>query len=175
MKNKDKKILERVHEELTNGYWKTADACSYAPQLFPFVEPDQKVRDALKALGCKDDKDNRFRESRRTIETERDHHHFIREIEHLLEREEMRYRKRFPEEERRDYRDIFMMLVPTIAAQKSNINVNLDVNQLTESIYWECKECSIKETCKEAFSAITEYVSSTLQKLDFTIPSEKEE
>jgi uncharacterized membrane protein len=99
------------------------------------VEPKQDIRDALKALNCKKDKDERFKESRRSIETEKDYHFFIRELEHLMERESMRYKKEYPEERgRADYRDMLMMLVPVLASQKSNISVNLDVNQLNQTI-----------------------------------------
>lgn len=171
MNEKEQKIIEKVFGEFI-GYWSVDDARQYAPLLFPFVEPEQKVRDALKALNCKKDKDERFKASRSSVETDRDSR-FIREIEYLLEREEMQYKKRFPEGERRDYRDLLMMLIPTIAAQKGNISVSLDVNQLNTTIYGECNECPIRETCKEAFSVVNEYVSSALKKLDFEVPSKE--
>lgn len=110
---------------------------------------------------------------RKSAETDRDSHYILREIEHLLEKENMRYKKKYPEEERRDSRDIFMMLIPTLMSQKGNINITLDINELNSSIYGECQECVIRETCKEAFNVVTEYVSYSLNKLDIGIPSEK--
>jgi hypothetical protein len=174
MKEKDKKIIRPVYKELTDGYWGIDDARKYTSVLFPFVEPEQKVRDALKALNCKKDKDSRFQDSRRTLETKEDYQHLIRQLEYIFERESERYRKKFPEGERRDYRDIFMMLIPTLAAQKANISITLDVNHLNSTIYGECKECPIREICKEPLSVVTEYVSSALKKIDFEVPSEEE-
>ena len=174
MKKKEQKIVEHVYGKYTS-YWDADDALKHAPALFPFVEPKQDVRDALKALNCKKDKDERFRESRRSIETDRDYHFLVRELEHMMERESMRYKKEYPEESGRPaYRDILMMLVPILAAQKSNVSVTLDINQLNQTIYGECEKCPIREICKEAFAIITEYVSFALKELDFQVP-EKEE
>jgi hypothetical protein len=173
MKEKKQKIVEHVYNEYT-GYWDVDDAIEHAPALFPFVEPKQDIRDALKALNCKKDKDERFKESRRSIETERDYHFLIRELEHMMERESMRYKKEFPEESGRlAYRDMLMMLVPVIASQKSNVSVSLDINQLNQTVYGECEKCPIRETCKEAFAIVTEYVSFALKELDFQIPKKE--
>lgn len=176
MKKKDEKIVEKVFKEFT-GYWNTGDAINYAPILFPFVEPNEKVRAALKALQCKKEKDERFRESRRSVEVEGDYHFFLRELEHILEREEMRYRKRFPEEKYppRDYRDFILMLTPILASQKPSVNLTIDINELNKQIYGECEKCPIREICKEAFTILTEYVSYALKELDFEIVEEKEE
>ncbi len=174
MENKEKKtVLTAVHKEFTNGYWGSDDASKCTSMLFPYVEPEQKVRDALKVLSCKEDKDRRFQESRQTLETKEDSHHLIRELEYIFERESQRYGKKFPEGERRDYRDSFMMLILTLAAQRANISITLDVNHLNSTIYGECKECPIREICKDALSVVTEYVSSALKKIDFEIPSEE--
>lgn len=51
MEEKEQKILEKVFEEYT-GYWDVDVALQYAPMLFPFIEPEQKVRDSLKAINC---------------------------------------------------------------------------------------------------------------------------
>lgn len=173
MKEKEQKILEKVYEEF-RGYWDVSDAIHYVPKLFPFVEPEEKARDAIKALNCKKDKDERFRESRRSIETDRDYHFLMRELEHMMERESMRYKKEYPEESGRPaYRDMLMMLVPVIASQKSNVSVSLDINQLNQTVYGECEKCPIRETCKEAFAIVTEYVSFALKELDLQIPKKE--
>lgn len=176
MKGKDKKIVEKVFKEFI-GYWDTDDAIIYAAMIFSFVEPSEKVRNSVKALQCKKAKDGRFRASRSSIEVERDYRFFLRELEHVLEREEMRYRKHFPEEKYppRDYRDLILMLALILASQKSNITIKIDINELTRQIYGECENCSIKEICKEAFSIATEYVSNALKKLDFKVPKKEEE
>jgi len=176
MKKKDKKMIEKVFKEFT-GYWNTDDAIRYTPILFPFVEPNEKVRNAVKALQCKKNKDERFRESRRSMEVERDYHFFLRELEHILEREEMRYRKRFPGEKYppRDYRDLILMLTPILASQQSSVTVTIDINELNKQIYGECEKCPIKDICKEAFSIVTEYVSYALKELDFEVTEAEEE
>jgi len=174
MKKKEEKILNEVFEEFT-GYWDEDDALQYTPVLFPFVEPNEKVKDAIKALSCKKEKNERFRESRSAVEVEKDYHRFLRELEHILGREEMRYREHFPEEKYppRDYRDLILMLALILASQKSTVTVNLDINELNRQIYEECEKCPIREVCKEAFSIINEYVSSALKELDFE-PIEEE-
>lgn len=166
-------IIKPVYKKFTDGYWDVDAALKYTSILFPHVQVDQKVRDALRALNCKKEKDNRFRELRRSAETDMNFHNILREIEYLLEKENIQYKKKYPAEEKRDSRDIFMMLIPTLMSQKGNINITLDINELNSSIYGECKECNIRETCKEAFSVVNEYVSYSLNKLDFEIPSEK--
>lgn len=174
MKEKDQKIIRMVYEEFTNGYWGSDDAMKYTSMLYPFVEPNQKVRDALKALKCKRDKDSKFQDSRGTLETRTSFRDQVRELEYILEREGKRYGKKYPEGEKRDSRDMFMMLLPMLAASKPSISITLDVNQLNSQIYGECKECPIREICKEAFSVATEYVSYALNKLDFEIPQLEE-
>lgn len=172
MPNKVTMVIVKVQEELTNGYWSSDDALRYTAQLFPFSEPDQKVRDALKALSCKKDKDERFRRGQSSIESGNDFRHAFREIEHLLERSESRYRKR-PEGESKDVRDMMMMMMPAVMSQKGTVSVNLDVNAFTETIYKECEDCPIKQICKEAFAVCTEYVSAVLHTID--IPEVKDE
>ncbi len=174
MKEQEQKIMEVVFQSFTGIWWGVEHAQKHVPILFPFVEPKQTVRDALKALFCKKDKDERFRESRRSIETDRDYHPLIRELEHMMEREGERYKKGYPEESGRPaYRDMLMMLVPVLASQKSNVNVTLDINQLNQTIYCECEKCPIREMCKEAFTIVTEYVSYALKELDFQIPKKE--
>ena len=165
-------IVAKVHEELTNGYWSSDDALKYTAQLFPFVEPEQRVRDALKALACKKDKDERFRRGQSAVESGRDFSHAFREIEHLLERYESRYRKRM-EGEGRDFRDMAMMLFPAMMSQKGACSVSLDVNALTETIYKECETCPIRDVCKEAFPVCTEYVGASLKDLDLPISTDE--
>ena len=84
MKKKEEKILNEVFEEFT-GYWDEDDALQYTPVLFPFVEPNEKVKDAIKALSCKKEKNERFRESRSAVEVVKDYHRFLRELEHIVE------------------------------------------------------------------------------------------
>jgi len=171
---KEKKILDIVYKEFTN-YWNERDAISYSPMLFPFVNPNEKVRDAIKALNCKKKKDERYSESISSIEVKRDYHFFLRELERILEREEMRYRTQFPEENYppRDYRDLILILTPILASQKSTATINLDINELNRQIYVECEKCPIREVCKEAFNIITEYVSSALKELSIETIEEK--
>lgn len=174
MEKKDTAAIKVIIKEFMNGYWGVGDVIKCASMLFPIVNPEQKVRDAVKAMSCKKDKDNRFSESRRSIKTGTDYH-FLRELEQMMQRESMRYEKEFLEERgRRDYRDMLMILVPVLAAQKSNISINLDVNQLNQTIYGECKECPIREICKEALPIATEYVSFVLKEVGFeTLTKEK--
>jgi len=153
-------IIKSVYEQFT-WHWDDDDAMRYSPILFPYVEPDQKVRTALKALICIKQKDQRFWELRRLIDTENSHY-TLREIKRPSEKENLRTIKTSPNEEREDS-------IPTLISQKGNINITLDINELNSSIYGECKECIIRETCKEAFGVVTEYVSYSLNKLDFEI------
>ena len=173
MDGKEVGILAKIYEELTNGYWDVGDARKYTAMVFPFIEPDTKVRDALKALNCKCDKDERFRESRRSIEQDKDSHFLMREFERLFEREGYRYKKLSPDDDRRDLRDFAMLMIPTLAAQKSSINITLDVGQLNETVYGECKVCPIRENCKESFPVLTEFITTSLKKLGFEMNIKK--
>ncbi len=102
MTNETNKVLVKIREEFTNGYWDSDDAQRYVPMLFAFIEPDDNVRQSLKALSCKKEKDQRYRQGNSAMESGRDFHCAFREIEHLLERYEERYRKRSPEGEARE-------------------------------------------------------------------------
>lgn len=165
-------VAAKVHEELTNGYWSSDDALRYTALLFPLVEPEERVREALKALACKKDKDERFRRGQSAVESGRDLSHAFREIEHLLERYESRYRKRM-EGEGRDLRDMAMMLFPAMMSQKGTCSVSLDVNALTETIYKECETCPIRDVCKEAFPVCSEYLGASLKALGISaLPDE---
>ncbi len=127
MKTKDEEIVKKVHLMVVYG-WNTEHAIQYAPLLFPFIEPEKKVRDAMKALTCKHDKD----------------------------------------------RELIELRLPLLRAGD---NAQIDANQLKEdinklfNIYEECRECSVREICKNSFPVVSEYVSYSLKKLDFA-PSE---
>ena len=43
MNNETNKVLVKIREEFTNGYWDSDDAQRYAPMLFAFIEPDDRV------------------------------------------------------------------------------------------------------------------------------------
>jgi len=175
MKDKEEKVIQQVYNKFTNGYWSNDYAYQYSPMLFPFAEPIQDVRDAVTALGCKKDKDNKFSESRRSIsDSQQDIHHLAREIERLIEEtgeRSLRYRKELPEGRYQDtFRDMLMMMLP-VMSQKNVVSINLDINQLNQTIYSECESCQIRQKCREAFAIITEYVSHTLSELEFQIPT----
>lgn len=173
MANETKTVILTVHKELTDGYWNTDDALKFTSMLFAFFKPEQKVRDALKSLSCKKDKDERYRKGQSALEAGRDFHNAFREIEYFLEKYESRYRKRSSESEGRDARDMAMMVMPAIMSQRGTVSVSLDVNAFTETIYKECETCPIREVCKESFIVCTEYVSTALQSIE--IPETKNE
>ncbi|MEK6754523.1 MAG: hypothetical protein AABZ02_00060, partial [Bacteroidota bacterium] len=174
MTNETNKVLVKIREEFTKGYWDSDDAQRYSPMLFAFTEPDDRVREALKALSCKKEKDQRYRQGNSAIESGSDFHPAFREIEHLLERYEERYRKRSPEGEAREARDIVMMLMPALMSQKASASVSLDVNAFTQTVYKECENCPIRDICKQAFALCTEYVGKALKSMDFLeAPSEE--
>jgi hypothetical protein len=134
--------------------------------LFAFVPANERVHDALKALSCKKDKDQRYRQGQAALESGRDFHHAFREMEYMLERYESRYRKRGPETEGADFREMAMMMMPAMMSQRGTVTVNLDVNAFTETIYKECEMCPIRDICKEAFAVCTEYAGAALKEVD---------
>ncbi|KJR43056.1 hypothetical protein MCHI_001074 [Candidatus Magnetoovum chiemensis] len=172
MREVDNEILNTVFDKYKSLYWDIDYALKYSPRLFAFKEPDQRIRDAFKALSCKKTKDERFRDSRQAISSSEDDRGLVRELEYMLEKSESRYEK-YTNRERDDKRDLLMMLMPVITSQKSSKTILMDVNQLIESIYNECKECSIREVCKEAFVIVNEYVASALRSVVFTVSSKK--
>ncbi|MGC8926821.1 MAG: hypothetical protein ACP5QK_02760 [Myxococcota bacterium] len=165
MKGKELDILEEVYRRFRD-HWDESIAIDYVPKIFPFVRPQKKIRDAMKALNCKRAKDIRFRDSIRSVEIDRDYHSLIRELEQMLERQSMRSvnEKRNPE-----YRDIFLSLIPILVSQRNNAGITLNINSLDQTIYGECEKCPIREICKEAFAKVTEYMSYALKELNLQI------
>jgi hypothetical protein len=170
MNKASEKLLQKIMKEFI-GYWNVDDALLYTSKVFPFCDPDEHVRDALKALACKKDKDERFRLGQRAIEEASENRNVFRDIEYFMDRFESRYRKRSPEADVRDYRDMMMMVLPTLISQKGNVSVSLDVNKLMELVYKECDTCPIRDICKEAFSICSEYIGISMRELNIDIPS----
>lgn len=171
MTEKEQKIIGLVYKKYTDGWWDSEKALRFSSSLFTFVEPEDKIRDALKALSCKKDKDEKYRSGKSALEFGENSHHMFREIEHLMERYESRYRKGG---ERSETKDIMMMLLPSLITQKGSVTVSLDVNDFTKMIYKECEKCPIREICKEAFPVLSEYVGKALVTLDFKTTSNDE-
>jgi hypothetical protein len=169
MKKQMVAVVAEAQKALTGGWWDSDKALKFVPMLFALVPADEKVRSALKALSCKKDKDQRYRQGQSALESGRDFHNAFREMEYMLERYESRYRKRSSESEGGDFREIAMMMMPAMMSQRGGtVTVNLDVNSFTETIYKECEKCPIRDVCKEAFTVCTEYITTSLESLDIS-------
>jgi hypothetical protein len=157
--------LVKIKEEFSNGYWSADDAKQFVPMLFAYVDPDDNIRTALKALSCKTEKDKRFSGVNSMKDTKVDFHSQLHEIEYILNRREDRYRKKDSESAGDSSREMAMMLMTALLNQKSSITASLDINAITDSIYKECGDCPIRDMCKQAFVVCTEYVGKTLKSL----------
>ena len=173
MSNATTKLLNKIVKEYT-GYWRVDDVLRYTAQVFPLHEPTERVRNALKAVACKKDKDERFRTGQRALEQASDARSGLRDVEFLMDRLESRYRKRSRESDSRDMQEMKMMMMPSLMGQKGNVSVNLDINALMESVYKECETCPIRDVCKEAFMVCSEYIGVALRELDVDLPAEDE-
>jgi hypothetical protein len=170
-------ILLKAYNSFTEC-WDVDQAIEVTPKVYPFKGPSKNIRDAICALNCKKDKDWRFSESRKTAQSDDKTNYMITRFLDILERDyrEKRFNKiDINEDGRRDnYKDAFMMLYPIISSQKGGPSITLDIIQLNENIYGECKTCSIKGTCKEAFALVTEYISGILNEFEYVIPINKQ-
>ncbi len=154
MKEQEQQILKKIFKKVTET-WSEPNAIAYVPILFSFVEPKEPIREALKALNCKKEKEERLEVIIRS--QEKDYHFFMREIKDLLG----------PDESRIDSKTVLIILSLMLALRGNNIN--LDINQLHQSLYSECDKCTIREICKEAFPLLSEYVYHALKELNFQI------
>ena len=162
-------ILKKIYEKYSS-FWDSDYAVRYTARLFAFCEPEIKIRDALKALSCKKDKDERYRDGRKLLEAGYDPSRTIREFEHMMDKCEPRYRKRT---DRSETNDLVMMLLPSLLSQKGSSNVTLDVVEFSKMIYSECENCPKRELCKEAFPILTEYVGKVIMSSNLEVSSDE--
>ncbi len=168
MERKERYLTDIILRDLKKGFWKTADAARYAPMLFPLVDPGDNVRNALTAINCSEEKDQRLKLVRSFINKEKDARVFFQEFEDILSGNKDRLINTKTEDDgARNYRDIIMMLLATnFASQKSRINITTDVTALFKSVYIECEQCIIKQQCKGAAGILTEYIVRALKELN---------
>jgi hypothetical protein len=149
LNDRQQRILERVFEEFLDRYqWKIEDSIiRHATMLFPFLEPEQKVRDAIKVLMCKREKTERETIWLRSLQ--KDQEIYEKTKEH----------------------DVYKKILPQQNNEMPNkiVNDSVNINRLMKMIYGECKTCPSKEPCKVSFAILNEYVTSSLIKLDFEL------
>jgi hypothetical protein len=133
--------------------WDDKEAVTYAPMLFPFVEPSKEVRDAAKALECKLSKNSQMDIQKSLFDN----------VYYLLRQDGRREGREYPEIKSNEAGSIL-----PLAAGVSDA-----LTKRAATVYHECESCNLNSLCKGAFGVITEYVASAFKELNFKAPSSK--
>lgn len=171
MDRKDTPLINLIARELKKGYWKSTDAARYAPMLFPMVKPEDTIRDAVSAILCHEDKEQKMKSLKSFIHKGKETQHILKDFDQVLSgnRDRLLSNKE-NDENSRNYRDIIMMLLATnMSSQKSTVALTADVTKLYSEVYSECDQCPLNKSCKQAFSMVTEYIADALIKLNITL------
>jgi hypothetical protein len=171
MNRKDQSLTDTIARDLKKGYWKASDAARYAPMLFPFVKPQEAVRQAVSAICCHEEKDQRMKALKYFVHKEREGQVFLKDFERILATDKDRLLAgQDSKEDTRNYRDIIMMLLATnFASQKSTLTVSIDLSNLYQEVYKGCDQCKFEKSCGGASSVVTEYIVSALGALNVSL------
>ncbi len=165
-----KQLLQKIKNEYEN--WSDYDTKNFAPKLSAFFKMTEEEENALKALECKEKKDDYFKKIENILDKDRhrfDFHHIEHMFYKLIKDEDYYYKKRanrIEDDNIKQYPLREKLLDFSTFAMKMDanemLNITADINLIHNEIYQECKTCEIKKICNTANTILKKYIFNIL-------------